>query len=141
MLIECDGIDDAEDDEGVELDSDDDAAVALQATKLALLELLLANGIAILSARTDGGGDEGMLDELHCYVEASAEQHEECEVPDGVEDMVQQLLDDAEESGRVNFNGDGGFWELTITTATRECQIECGWYYTASDSNTNTETL
>lgn len=148
MLIVCDGGDTGEDDEEYpEFDSitaaevDATAAARLPATKLELLEILLANGIASLFARADGSGDEGSLDELHCYVEASPEQNEECDVPERVEFLVQQLLEDAEESGSVNFNGDGGFWELTMTTAERECVVECGWYYTTSDSTTTTETL
>ena len=144
MLIECGGRDSDEvDEEDEELNSLGDTGNTQQphAVKLALLEILLANGIASLFARADGGGDEGSLDELHCYVEAATEQREECDVPDGVEDMVRAIQAAAEESGSVNFNGDGGFWEITITTATRECEITCGWYYTTSDSTSETETL
>lgn len=148
MLIECDGQDRDEDDEEYpEFDSiiaaevDVTATATLFAMKLEILEILLANGIAMLSARADGSGDEGSLDELHCYTEVTPEQYEECDVPERVEFLVQQLLEAAEESGSVNFNGDGGFWEITITTATRECVVECGWYYTAQDSTTATETL
>lgn len=144
MLIECGGRTADEDgEEDVELGSvgDTDSAQQLRAMKLELLEILLANGIAILFARADGSGDEGGLDELRCYVAVSPEQNEECDVPDRVEFLVQQLLEAAEESGSVNFNGDGGFWEITITTATRECESVCGWYYTTSESNTATETL
>ena len=144
MLITCDGRGNDEDDEEYpEFDSITvaDVATQLPATKLALLEILLETGIAKLFARADGSGDEGGLDELHCYVEVSPEQCEECDVPERVEFLVQQLLEAAEESGSVNFNGDGGFWEITITAATRECVVECGWYYTASESTTATETL
>lgn len=140
MLIECGGRDTAEDDELNSI-GDTDSTQPQRAVKLELLEILLANGIASLFARADGSGDEGSLDELHCYVEASPEQNEECDVPERVEFLVQQLLEAAEESGSVNFNGDGGFWEITITTATRECEIVCGWYYTTSESTTATETL
>lgn len=144
MLITCGGRGNDEDDEEYPaLDSITVADVAAQppATKLAVLEILLETGIAKLFARADGSGDEGGLDELHCYVEASPEQYEECDVPERVKDMVEELLEAAEEDGSVNFNGDGGFWEITITAATRECVVECGWYYTASDSTTATETL
>ncbi len=146
MLIECGGLDPVAGDvvlDHIQAAGDAIAIVGESADnrfremKLALLELLLANGIAILSARADGSGDEGDMEELHCYVESSPEQREECDIPDGVEDMVQELL----EAYEVNFNGDGGFWELTITTETRECAVEIGWYYTTSGSNTETETL
>lgn len=155
MRIECGGLNAAaEDEDAAELyslqaaaadfripDTSDEAQADVRAMKCELLEILLANGVATLSARADGSGDEGGLEELHCYVEASPEQYEECDVPDRVEALVEQILAAAEDRGAVNFNGDGGFWEITITTATRECAIECGWYYTTSESTTASETL
>lgn len=147
MLIECGGLsrpDDADSVSDPQPDMEDTVEVydeRSRAAKLALLELLLAAGIDVLFARADGSGDEGSIEELHCYVQVTEENREECEVPTDAEDMVQELLDATQDQGGVNFNGDGGFWELTMTTATRECAVECGWYYTTSDSTTTTETL
>lgn len=140
MLIGCDGItndEDDEDDEGVQLVSDADVDATIQTTKLALLELLLAHGIAVLEAHADGSGDEVALETVTCYTEPSADQFEECETPDGAEELVETVL----EASNVNFNGDGGFFNLKITTATRECELEVGWYYTESGSDSTTETL
>ena len=139
MLIVCGvtaNVDD--DDEGVTLDSGvDEAAVKLQATKLELLELLLAHGIAKLTANADGAGDSGEFYPAACYTEPSEGQFESCETPDGADALVETIF----ESIDVSFNNDGGFANLTITTATRECEIEIGWYYTESSSNSETETL
>lgn len=147
MLIQCDGLDPVAGSvpdnvrATVAAIESDQAVSELRAMKLSLLEILLSHGIATLSARADGSGDEGSLDELHCYVEASPEQYEECAVPDGVEDIVQEIITALEASDRLNFNGDGGFCEITVMTAVRDFVIECGWYYTTSESTTETETL
>ena len=143
MLIACGGRntedeDEDEDADAVESNSRGDAdALRRQATKLSLLELLLAHGIAELKAHADGSGDSGALGPIECFVEPTPGEFEECETPDGVEELVETILADS----NVSFDNDGGFFNLTITTATRECEIEIGWYYTESDSNTATETL
>lgn len=139
MLIECAGLDAAEAAEAdVSLANPGaDAVSRRQATKLALLELLLTHGIAKLKANADGSGDSGQLESIECFVEPAAGEFEECETPDGAEELVETILEDS----NVNFDNDGGFFNLTITTATRECEIEIGWYYTESNSNTATETL
>jgi len=146
MLIKCDSRGSAAGDVEAGADSNDgdfDAADAIAATegqrspKLALLELLQQHGIAMLTARADGSGDSGELESVECFAELVAGELEECETPDGAETLVEAIL----EASNVNFNNDGGFFNLTITTATRECSVEVGWYYTESNSNTNTETL
>lgn len=138
MRIECGGLAQAEDDSALDSIAAD-AAIdnALRANKLSLLELLIQHGVALLTAHADGSGDDGSLEDVECFTEPSPDQFESCEVPPGVEELVEQIMEDK----GVNFNGDGGFFNLTITTATRECEIEVGWYYTASDSNTESETL
>lgn len=151
MLIKCGGRDSAEDDDEANADPpgedfDYDAACEetaaieleiLQSPKLALLELLQQHGVAVLKAHADGSGDSGELESVECFAEPAAGEFEECETPDGVEELVETIL----EASNVNFDNDGGFFNLTITTATRQCVVEIGWYYTESNSNTNTETL
>lgn len=148
MLIECGGLDRSEAADSVIAPRLTMAAIVaanaaitnterLRASKLALLNLLLDAGVDVLFARADGSGDEGTVDELACYVAVTEDQREECEVPGDAEDLVYEIMNAMD----VGFNGEGGFFEITITTATRECEIEVGYYYTASESETETETL
>lgn len=109
----------------------------MQDAKLQILAIMLERGIARLEARASGSGDSGLLDSVECVTEPAADSFELCETPEGIEDLVNTILDNSS----VNFNNDGGFFNLTITAATRECAIEIGWYETVSDSNTETETL
>lgn len=151
MLIECGGQDKPVDDVGADVavngvgfdyaamyaETNARAIETRRATKLALLELLQQHGVAKLQAHADGSGDSGQLESVDCYVEPSPGEWEACETPEGVEAMVDAIVD----ATNVSFDNDGGFVNLTITTATRECELEVGWYYTESDSNTTTETL
>lgn len=117
----------------------EDERCPLQAAlKMQILELLIQHDVAYLDAHGDGSGDDGSLESVTCCVEPHEGSFEPCETPEGVEDLVGELHDMCMSGG---YEGNGGFFNLTINTKTRECSVERGWYYTESNSSTETETL